>query len=101
MEHEKNLCFDGECCEQDSSCRVCVCVCGGGGLFSGSLDMLAVPSHMLLQAPTALAELRLGERRMYFWKGSVAPSCALLGLGLARLKEGQRGEGQKMKGSLE
>lgn len=38
---------------------------------------------------------------MCLWKGSAAPSCALLGLGLARLQEGQRREGQKMKGSLE
>lgn len=58
------------------------------------------PAICFPQVPTALAELRLGEHRMYFWKASVAPSCALLGLGLARLQEGQRGEGQKMKGSL-
>lgn len=37
------------------------CICGGGGLFSGSLDMLVVPSHMLPPSTNCTGRAKAGR----------------------------------------
>lgn len=37
------------------------CICGGGGLFSGSLDMLVVPSHMLPSSTNCPGRAKAGR----------------------------------------
>lgn len=75
------------------------CICGGGGLFSGSLDMLVVPSHMLPPSTNCTGRAKAGRAQDVLLESFSCPF--MCPFGLARLQEGQGGEGQKMKGSLE
>lgn len=58
-------------------------VCGGAALCPGSLAVLAFPSLIPTRNSQNINCAGEAEASVYLWKGTAAPLCALLGLGVA------------------